>query len=109
MPRGGKRPGAGAKPREYSKEAEKRSDEAIQKWSKELNRTPEDIEAEILCTGKWFGHLVPLVAWQNQYSNYCNRHYPRRTHSQIEKHEYDHRVVILPEIKRPTDEEIAKA
>ena len=107
MGHGGRRPGAGAKPREYSKAAEERSNKAIQKWSKESGRTPEDIEAEILCAGKFFGHLVPLVAWQNQYSNYCNRHYPRRSQKEIEI--TDRRVVILPEIKRPKEDEVAQA
>ena len=33
----------------------------------------------------------------------------RESHKKVEEHKYDHRVIVLPEIKRPTEDEVAQA
>ena len=109
MPRGGARPGAGAKPRVISEELKKKLLAAVKKAVKKAGKTPHDILADILTTGKFLGKKVDVKDWNAAYKVYLDAFIIRSSHRSVEEHTYDHRVVILPEIKRPEPDEIPEA
>ena len=109
MPRGGSRPGAGARPGVISEKLKKKLLTAVTKVAKEEGITPENVLAEILVKGTFKGEKVSVKDWNVAYRIYLDAFIIRSSHRSIEEHTYDHRVVILPEIKRPEDDKIAKA
>jgi len=109
MPRGGARPGAGAKPGVVSEKLKKELLDAVEKVAKQKKITPHDVLAEILVKGTFKGKKVRVTDWTVAYRIYLDAFVIKSSHRTIEEHTYDHRVVILPEIKRPKDDEVAKA
>jgi len=109
MPRGGARPGAGAKPREISDKLKKALLKAVEKVAKRKKINPHDVLAEILIKGTFKGKKVEVKDWIVSYKIYLDAFVIKSTHKQIDEHHYDHRVVILPSIKRPKEDEIPQA
>jgi len=109
MPRGGARPGAGAKPGVVSEKLKKELLDAVEKVAKQKKTAPHDVLAEILIEGTFKGKKVEVKDWMTAYKIYLDAFVIKSSHRTIEEHTYDHRVVILPEIKRPKDDEVAKA
>lgn len=109
MPRGGARPGAGAKPGVISERLKKRLLAAVTKVAKEEGITPHDVLAEILVRGKFKGEKVSVKDWNVAYRIYMDAFVIKSSHKTIEEYKYDNRVVILPEIKRPTEDGIPRA
>ena len=109
MPRGGARPGAGAKPGVVSEKLKKELLDAVEKVAKQKKITPHYVLAEILVKGTFKGKKVEVKDWTVAYKIYLDAFVIKSSHKTIEEHQYDHRVVILPEIRRPEDDEVAKA
>ena len=109
MPRGGARPGAGAKPGVISEKLKKKLLAAVTKVAKQEGITPHDVLAEILIKGMFKGKKVEVKDWNVAYRMYLDALIIKSSHKSIEEHKYDHGVVILPEIKRPTEDEIPNA
>jgi len=109
MPRGGARPGAGAKLGVVSEKLKKELLDAVEKVAKQKKITPHDVLAEILIKGTFKGKKVEVKDWTVAYKIYLDAFVIKSSHRTIEEHQYDHRVVILPEIKRPEEGEIPNA
>ena len=107
MSRGGKRSGAGAKPGILSETIRKNLDEAIRQEAKEAGTTWEKILARILVRMKFKEGSVGIREWLAASSMYLQAMVEKRSHKEIEI--TDRRVVILPEIKRPKEDEVAQA
>lgn len=109
MPSGGRRPGAGAKPHAQSEGVKKRLEEAIQKVAEETGKTWEEILAGILVMGKFKEGKVGIREWLAASTLYLNAMVVKSSHQKIDVEVRESGFVELPEIKRPKDEEIAKA
>ena len=104
MPRGGYRPGSGAKPYKTSEAIKKRMRVAVEKLAKKTGKSPEDIQAEILILGKFFGKRVTVRDWNVTYANYCDKNVVKESHKTVEEYQYPSGIIVLPEIERPDDE-----
>jgi len=109
MPKGGARPGAGAKPGVISEKLKKKLLAAVTKVAKQEGITPHDVLAEILVKGMFKGKKVDVKDWNVAYRIYVDAFIIKSSHKTIEEHQYEHGIIILPEIKRPTEDEIPKA
>ena len=107
MAKGGRRPGAGAKPGILSETIRKNLDEAIRQEAKEAGTTWEKLLARILVRMKFKEGSVGIREWLAASSMYLQAMVEKRSHKEIEI--TDRRVVILPEIKRPKEDEVAQA
>ena len=108
MPRGGARPGAGAKPGVVSEKLKKELLDAVEKVAKQKRITPHDVLAEILIKGTFKGKKVEVKDWTVAYKIYLDAFVIKSSH-RTEEHSYEHGVIILPEIKRPEPDEIPEA
>jgi len=116
MPKGGARPGAGAKPGVISEKLKKKLLAAVRKVAKQEGITPHDVLAEILVKGMFKGKKVDVKDWNVAYRIYVDAFIIKSSHRMIEGHKYPSGVIILPEIRRPEkelpkekDDEVAKA
>lgn len=109
MPHGGRRPGAGAKPGILSDTIRKNLDEAMREEAKKAGTTWEKILAKILINCKFKEVNIGIREFLAASNIYLNAMVEKRSHKQIDQHLYDHRVIVLPEIKRPKDDEVAQA
>ena len=106
MPRGGARPGAGAKPRQISEKEKRRILRAVNALSKITGRSPHDIFAEILVTGKYNGHEVEIKEWLAAFKIHTDLFLVRSSHKVVEQHQFGGPAIFLPEIKRPENPDI---
>lgn len=109
MPKGGARPGAGAKPGVISEKLKKKLLAAVTKVAKQEGITPHDVLAEILVKGMFKGKKVDVKDWNVAYRIYVDAFIIKSSHRTSEEHTYEHGIIILPEIKRPTEDEMPKA
>ena len=109
MPRGGARPGAGAKPGVVSEKLKKELLDAVERIAKQKRVTPHNVLAEILIEGTFKGKKVEVKDWTVAYKIYLDAFVIKSSHRTIEEHQYDHGIIILPEIKRPTEDEVPQA
>ena len=109
MAHGGRRPGAGAKPHAYSEETKKKLMEAIQRAAKEEGRGWEEVLADIVVKLKFKEGRIGIREFLSAINLVANIIVVKSSHKQLDIGIHDDRVVILPEIKRPKDEEVAKA
>ena len=104
MPRGGPRPGSGRKTYNISELEKKKLLSEARRMEKETGKSVPGILLGLI----FLPHKNPqlrLTAIKLYYDIVT----VRESHKKVEEHKYDHRVVILPEIKRPKEEEMAKA
>ena len=104
MPRGGARPGAGAKPGVVSEKLKKELLAAVEKVAKQRKITPNDVLAEILVKGTFKGEKVKVTDWTAAYKIYIDAFIVKSSHRTVEVDKHEHGIIILPEIKRPEDE-----
>ena len=109
MAHGGRRPGAGAKPHAYSEETQKKLMVAMERAAKEEGCSWEDILADIVIKRKFKEENVGIREFLAASNLVANIIVVKSSYKQIDQHLYDHRVIVLPEIKRPKDDEVAKA
>ena len=102
MAKGGRRPGAGAKPGILSETIRKNLDEAIRQEAKKAGTTWEKIFARILISMKFKEGSVGIREWQAAVNLFLQVMVEKRSHKEIEI--TDRRVVILPTIKRSKDD-----
>jgi hypothetical protein len=104
MPRGGPRPGSGRKSYNISEREKKKLLSEARKRQRQTGRSIADILLDFI----YVAHKHPQLKL-TAIKLYYDIMTVREGHRTIEEHKYDNRVVILPEIKRPTEDELPKA
>jgi hypothetical protein len=104
MPRGGARPGSGRKTYNISEKEKKKLLSRARKMEKETGRGIADILLDFIYQAHKYPQLK-LTAIKLYYDIMT----VSSAHKTIEEHKYEHGIIILPEIKRPEDDEVAKA
>jgi len=104
MPRGGARPGSGRKTYNISEKEKKKLLSEARKRQRETGRSIADILLDFIYTTHKYPSLK-LTAIRLYYDIIT----VREGHKTVEEHKYEHGVIVLPEIRRPSENEIPKA
>uniref|UniRef100_A0A6M3K6D5 Uncharacterized protein n=1 Tax=viral metagenome TaxID=1070528 RepID=A0A6M3K6D5_9ZZZZ len=103
MPSGGARAGSGRKSYNISEKEKQMLMKVARKRAKETGRSIADILMDAIYNPE--DEKTKIVAIKLFYDVVT----VRDSHKIVEAHQFDHRVLILPEIKRPKLEEIPQA
>jgi hypothetical protein len=108
--RGGSRPGAGSKPRTVSEKEKKRILKSVTQMAKKEGKTPHEVFAEVLITGRFFNNPVEPKDWSTCYRIFLDAILVKSTHKKLDVEVKDNRVAVyLPEIRKPDVQEIPNA
>ena len=104
MPRGGKRSGSGRKAFKISAEEYEKFVEEVHKREKEEKKTVWQVFLDFVFLPHKYPHLRLAAA-----KEIASHMLTKKSQKLQEEHKYEHRVVELPKIKRPKEDEIAQA